>query len=69
MPPSEEIIDDFQLSLGLKFNIGKEIKALFWKVACQSQLLGKVVRTITYMSIGYLLVIELYQVTILGSVG
>lgn len=55
--------------LGLKFNIGKEIKALFFKVACQSQLLGKLGRTITYVSIGYLLVIELYQGTILGSVG
>lgn len=55
--------------VGLKFNIGKLIKALFLKVGCQSQLLGKVAKTIAYMNIGYLLMIELYQRTILGSVG
>jgi quinolinate synthase len=38
----------FWNELGLYFNTREEIKALFLKFACQSQLLGEVVSTVTY---------------------
>ena len=46
----------------------KEIKVLFIKVACQSQLLSRVIMTVIYMCIGYLIMIEIFQhVHVLGQ--
>lgn len=47
-------------TLELPLNLRKEIKVLFMNVACQSQLLNRVVMTVTYMHIGYLIVIEIF---------
>ena len=48
-------------TLELPLNMRKIIKVLFIKVACQSQLLSRVVMTVTYMRIGYLIMIEIFQ--------